>query len=189
MLIATPQVNTEEVNTEKRLAAALSDLSVRLVQPFDRTLVHLDDLGFPIKDLPDVFTSFRKRVEGPEMYRLPVDAPEKFKPFPQVQLEDGPGCYALEGKEGLGEAKSTFEKLVAPLRENPGPIKSPRAREPPQQSAFPFTGGETEALKRLDHYLGAGRPGQKYKETRNGMLGVDYSTKVRLLSSRLAASC
>ncbi|KQT18505.1 deoxyribodipyrimidine photolyase [Chryseobacterium sp. Leaf404] len=44
-------------------------------------------------------------------------------------------------------------------------------------SAFPFSGGETEALKRLNSYFAETENLSKYKETRNGMTGSGYSSK------------
>jgi len=44
-------------------------------------------------------------------------------------------------------------------------------------SAFPFSGGEIEALKRLNAYLSETKNLSTYKETRNGMTGLDYSSK------------
>ena len=40
-----------------------------------------------------------------------------------------------------------------------------------------FKGGETAALERLQHYFWDADRLQVYKETRNGMLGADYSSK------------
>lgn len=47
-------------------------------------------------------------------------------------------------------------------------------------------GGETEALKRLQHYLWDTDLIAKYFEIRNGMLGADYSTK---FAPWMAAGC
>jgi len=40
-----------------------------------------------------------------------------------------------------------------------------------------FEGGETIGLKRLDYYLWQSNKIEVYKETRNGLIGMDYSTK------------
>ena len=45
------------------------------------------------------------------------------------------------------------------------------------QAVHRFTGGETEALARLKYYLWDSDLLATYFETRNGMLGGDYSTK------------
>ena len=44
-------------------------------------------------------------------------------------------------------------------------------------SAFPFFGGESEALQRLNSYFFETKNISRYKETRNGMTGSDYSSK------------
>lgn len=49
-----------------------------------------------------------------------------------------------------------------------------------------FRGGETAALARLRHYLWGSDSVASYFDTRNGMLGPDYSTK---FSPWLAAGC
>jgi len=47
----------------------------------------------------------------------------------------------------------------------------------PTKTAFPFLGGENEALKRLDNYFFETKKVAFYKKTRNGLVGTDYSTK------------
>ena len=55
-----------------------------------------------------------------------------------------------------------------------------------QRSAFPYVGGETSGLDRLNHYLWKSHAVATYKQTRNGLIGVDYSTK---FSPWLALGC
>lgn len=45
------------------------------------------------------------------------------------------------------------------------------------RSAFPWPGGESSGLERLEHYLWKTDAVASYKETRNGLVGTDYSTK------------
>ena len=54
------------------------------------------------------------------------------------------------------------------------------------QGVLNFHGGEQAALKRLHHYLWDTDAAATYFDTRNGMLGPDYSTK---LSPWLAHGC
>ena len=54
------------------------------------------------------------------------------------------------------------------------------------QAALNAKGGETEALKRLQHYLWDTDKVASYFDTRNGMLGPDYSTK---FAAWLAQGC
>ena len=53
-------------------------------------------------------------------------------------------------------------------------------------TAFPFHGGERAALDRLRSYLWETNSVARYKETRNGLVGADYSTK---FSPWLALGC
>lgn len=46
------------------------------------------------------------------------------------------------------------------------------------RSAFPFSGGEESAFARLDHYFWATKKLSHYKKTRNGLIGIDYSSKL-----------
>lgn len=55
-----------------------------------------------------------------------------------------------------------------------------------ERTAFPFIGGLNSAKQRLNYYLFESRKVEKYKSTRNGFLGSDYSTK---FSPYLAFGC
>jgi deoxyribodipyrimidine photo-lyase len=55
-----------------------------------------------------------------------------------------------------------------------------------ERSALTFKGGESEGLKRLKYYLWDSDLVKTYKETRNGLLGGDYSSK---FSPWLAQGC
>jgi deoxyribodipyrimidine photo-lyase len=48
---------------------------------------------------------------------------------------------------------------------------------PESKSTFPWKGGETEAHKRLSYYFFESKSALQYKETRNGLLGPDFSTR------------
>ncbi|PWN34967.1 cryptochrome [Meira miltonrushii] len=169
--------HTEEKATEKRIKKALAETQVPVRSFQHRSLILPKDLPFPLKDLPDVFTQFRKRVEAPDMYNDPLPAPEKLKPFPELPLiENEEGVYNV-GKQAEQEV---LQQLLSPLEKDPGPIKPVKDDVNADKiSALPFKGGETEALKRLEHYFtgDANSHAANYKETRNGMLGVDYSSK------------
>jgi deoxyribodipyrimidine photo-lyase len=54
------------------------------------------------------------------------------------------------------------------------------------RSALIFKGGESEAMKRLNYYLWDSKLLSSYEETRNGLIGGDFSTK---LSAWLAQGC
>ena len=58
--------------------------------------------------------------------------------------------------------------------------------EADKRAVLPFKGGETAALERLKYYFWESNKVKTYEETRNGMIGGDYSSK---FSMYLAQGC
>jgi len=85
-------------------------------------------------------------------------------PFPK------PESIAMASSEFSSEENFTF---------NETPMKDPRA-------VLKFKGGSDAAWKRLDHYFWKSESLASYKETRNGLIGADYSSK---FSPWLALGC
>ncbi|KAK3044054.1 hypothetical protein LTS18_002295, partial [Coniosporium uncinatum] len=150
---------------------------------------YVDDRDQPfekITDLPDVYTSYRKSVEPLRERPRPIlPTPKSLPPFPPLSSRP-PQSSPLKVPEPL-----TLEKLMtavlAPLEADPGltlsrPPKWPKTNV---SSAHPFTGGESHAKERVWHLL-ASSAMSNYKDTRNGLLGRDFSTK---LSAYLALGC
>jgi deoxyribodipyrimidine photo-lyase len=54
------------------------------------------------------------------------------------------------------------------------------------RAAILFKGGESKAIERLNHYFFETNCISNYKETRNGLIGEDYSSK---FSAWLALGC
>lgn len=193
---ATKEICDEEVQQERRIEKMTGAYNVPLrlfagkqlsafisfscqLQPvadIALTLVHPDDLPFPIAETPDVFTPFRKKIEnmGARMARLPVPTPSCFKPCPaDIQTQDyGPQVE----NESLDQIIRYFH---IPLSEQLQITQHYNQHSP--KSAFPFQGGETSALARLQWYFHDGGnppPVARYKQTRNHLLGHAYSTKM-----------
>lgn len=163
--------HTEEVETEKRIRESLSSSQTDLKLLHTRTLIDPRDLPFQLKDLPDVYTSFRKQVEAPDMYRSPVPAPDKLKDFATLpEIENSKGVHKIDLNE-----EELLKDLLKPLEEDPGPLPiSAKEIDENKLSAFPYNGGETEALQRLEHYFKGGKqsPAATYKETRYVMMSM-----------------
>lgn len=121
------------------------------------TLIHPDDLPMSLEQLPDVFTRFRNKVEKHAVPRALVDEPKQI-PAPKL--------------EPLNEI--TLADFAYDL---PGED---------ERAAIHFKGGALEAWERLDHYFWNTRQLSSYKETRNGLIGADYSSK---FSAWLANGC
>ena len=136
--------------------------------PFDRP-----------SDLPDVFTSYRKSVEPLR------DAPRKILPLPSSL----PGMPSfIPSSSAPFSVPDTYEgletALLKPLKDSP-PLPKPPAFPPRVKSAHPYQGGTAGGLKRIQSLIGSGAM-TRYKDTRNGLLGTDFSTK---LSAWLALGC
>lgn len=74
---------------------------------------------------------------------------------------------------------------VVPHQESEFVPQFPTEQQDPR-CALSFKGGETEAQKRLRSYLWESDSLRNYKETRNGLIGADYSSK---FSAWLANGC
>lgn len=152
------EVTAEEVAVETALQSAVKPLLIALKSFWGHTLYHPDDLPFAIEQLPELFTSFRKEVEKYANVNATFAAPKQLPPLPEIQVGELPRLADF----GL---------------------------EPPAfdgRSVMRFKGGETEGLARLRHYFWQQDCLKTYKETRNGMLGANYSSK---FSPWLALGC
>lgn len=156
-VFAKREVAFEERQTEKKVQDELFKLRCELEKVSTSTLYRAEDLPFSIKDIPDVFTNFRKKTEKDSEIRPPFEAPTKINSPEISPLE-------LPTLEALGLAKTTIDS----------------------RAVLQFKGGETEAIKRLKHYFYDTKCLSTYKETRNGMVGADYSSK---FSAWLALGC
>jgi len=179
---------SEEIQIQERLESALKESQTRFVlSENQRTLIHRDDLPFDPagKQMPDVYTDFRKRVEGlgDQMVRPQLRSPTKsgeFKPCPPaVQVEGGKGIMQLHGS-----LQDILQPLLKPLLESDevklSQSTSPHPKSKPEDGLASERGGLTAAQARLDRYININSkdcPVATYKETRNGLLGEDFSTK------------
>lgn len=74
----------------------------------------------------------------------------------------------------------TFEEVLASLHKPlNGEKQLPNAPEHPDgaRSAHPFSGGSKAGHDRIKHLIESGSM-SAYKDTRNGLLGLDFSTKL-----------
>lgn len=158
-VICNRERTQEEVLVQDGLEQKLWGIGVELLYTRGKMLYHTQDLPVPVQHTPDVFTQFRKETEHITPVREPLPSPSAMPPNP-LNLEPG----EIPSLEALGYAE--FEQ-------------DPRI-------VLPFKGGETEALRRLRHYFWEKDHLAQYKETRNGLLGPDYSSK---FSPWLAQGC
>ncbi len=152
------EVTSEETSVEAALTDALSQMGTRFESFWTHTLCHLEDLPFAIENLPELFTNFRQ--QGERSSTIYTTRPT-------------PTTIPLAAGVAPGEILSLAAlALVAPI--------------PDSRSVLAFQGGETAGLARLNHYIWEQDHLKSYKQTRNQMLGADYSTK---FSAWLSLGC
>jgi len=156
-VFAHKEVTREEKDLEESVRQALPS-HTDMVLFHGHTLFHPEDIPFDIDSIPDVFSSFRKKCEKYAEVREIVPIPEKLKSIDGVKFSSIPSLKELG-----------FEEI---------PI-SPKA-------AIAFVGGERQARKRMERYFWESENLSRYKFTRNGLLGEDYSSK---FSAWLSAGC
>jgi deoxyribodipyrimidine photo-lyase len=137
---------------------ALRASGLRVQARWQSTLFEPASLPFGVRRLPPVFSSFRQQLER-----------QRVRPAqPLPVLSQWP---ALPGD--MASVRLAAQAFA------PAPAAQPPVL--PQASSFPYTaaqchGGETAALAFVQRYLDR-RLALTYKATRNGLQGLDYSTK------------
>ncbi|GAB3574894.1 DASH family cryptochrome [Spirosoma luteolum] len=155
---AGQEATTEEIDLEQQLDKRLKPAGVDLRLFWMLSLYHIDDLPFDVSELPDAYRDFRKGCEKEVHVRQALPEPT-ISPLPTGVI-----VGKLPTFTSLGMAKPKVDK----------------------RAAIQFTGGETEALARLNAYVWERDQLRNYKYTRNQLLGDDYSSK---FSAWLANGC
>jgi deoxyribodipyrimidine photo-lyase len=156
-VFAKKEVAFEELQTQHTVAIELAKIDCQF-ETFDTsTLYQEPDLPFTIKDIPDVFTNFRKQLEKETTIRTVFSKPSTIM-SPSIP------AFNLSSLQDLGLEVFEID----------------------ERAALDFKGGETIAWERLNHYFYKTKLLSVYKETRNEMVGADYSSK---FSAWLALGC
>ncbi|WP_299133723.1 DASH family cryptochrome [uncultured Tenacibaculum sp.] len=138
----------EELNEEEKVKIHLSKKTI--VKPvFNQFLFDVDDVMNLFSELPRSFSSFRKKIEKH------CDVPKLLNY--KIPLQDKIDVM-------LGETLEFFQATNY----------EPKYKK---QTAFPFEGGEDEAIKRVNDYFFKTKNLTVYKKTRNQLLGINYSSK------------
>ncbi len=152
------EVATEEKQVENKLKQVLLAKKIKVNTYCSATLYLPQDLPFNIKQIPELYTNFRKQVEQKATIKHSILAPNRLPPLPDIEIGEIPTLADFG--------------LSTPKLDGRGVLN--------------FKGGETEARKRLDNYFWKQDCLKDYKQTRNGMLGENYSSK---FSPWLAFGC
>ena len=140
----------EESDVENALKAACEN--VEFQSYYQQFLYHPEDIPFKsFQDIPKVYTEFRKKCEKKAEIRELVATPSPISE--NIEISEN---TAIPELADLG-----FENF-----------------EVDERTAFPFKGGESQAKKRIEQYFWKTKNLSEYKETRNGLVGEDYSSKL-----------
>ncbi|MBN8430079.1 DASH family cryptochrome [Microbulbifer salipaludis] len=146
----------DEQRVRDSVMAAAGMTTVRAHAFYGQFLLHPEDLPFPPQQLPGVFTAFRKACEQQWNVRPPVPRPSPM-PAPNWQPATQADCpLTLPTLTQLGLSECI----------------------PDTRSAFPFCGGGAAAQQRIQHYFWETENLARYKHTRDGLVGSDYSSKL-----------
>lgn len=138
----------EEIITNNLIKDTLSE-TIDFIEDYDQFLYHPETVSKNFNNIPDVFTQFRKKLEK----YITIQE--------EVSISKLPVSNTIEN--------NTKIPTLLELGFNDFEVQP--------NTAFPFLGGENEALKRLNYYLFESKKVGFYKKTRNGLIGIDYSTK------------
>lgn len=150
----------EELVVQNAVEANLWAIGREVYYSRGKLLYYTADLPFPITQTPDIFTQFRKETERITPVRDPLPTPMR------IPLAKGDGL-------DFGKIPTLSDFGITPPPED-------------KRAAIHWQGGETAGLDRLAYYLFDSQAISTYKETRNGLIGSDYSTK---FSAWLAHGC
>ena len=140
----------EESDVENALKAACEN--VEFQSYYQQFLYHPEDIPFKsFQDIPKVYTEFRKKCEKKAEIRELVATASPISE--NIEISEN---TAIPELADLG-----FENF-----------------EVDERTAFPFKGGESQAKKRIEQYFWKTKNLSEYKETRNGLVGEDYSSKL-----------
>lgn len=140
----------EEVTKEEHeIERAIEAKGLRLQKFWQYSLYHKKDLPFRVDQMPEVFTSFRKKMEKQSEVTPSIPEPEL------IHCPEDLAPTALPSLSDLGLEESSID----------------------QRAVLPFKGGSMAAWDRLNQYFWEEDRLKEYKNTRNGMVGQAYSSK------------
>jgi deoxyribodipyrimidine photo-lyase len=157
-LYTSLEVGTYESQELEKIEDVLAKSNCLVETYWHSTLYHIDDLPWSLSNLPQIFTQFRKAVEKEATVQSCSDTPQQIFLIPGVE----PGNIPTPEELGF------------------------KAPEKFADDHNQFVGGEKAAWQRLEEYFWKEKLLDSYKETRNELLGKNFSSK---FSPWLALGC
>jgi deoxyribodipyrimidine photo-lyase len=156
-LFSKQEVAPEEKTQDDQIEQKLWKLECIVNRYSTSTLFPAVDLPFRLRDIPEIFTQFRKKVEKECVVRKPLEAPNNMC-SPNIK------ALVLPTLSELGFSDEACTDSIT----------------------YPFKGGENEGKNRMQKWMVDNKSLFRYKETRNELDGIDYSSR---LSPWLAWGC
>ena len=171
-LVSTSLTSTQSIKlyADREYAYLDQKVETEVEAAFDVTWFHAqlltnpDDLPFSVTATPHIFTKFRGKIE-------------KYVTI-ETSAEEAQWSKLSQQEAALSASLQEYTKAL--------PCDTKYTLPKDNRQAFDFRGGETAALARLKDYLWNTEYVTTYKETRNGLIGPDYSTK---FSAYLSLGC
>ncbi|WP_276964713.1 DASH family cryptochrome [Chryseobacterium sp.] len=138
----------EEVELQAKIEKAVP--SAIWEKSYSQFLVHPLFAFKALDNIPLLFTTFRQKIEKNLLIRPEFASENDMYDKADIHLKSDEISLKILGFEAFETDKRT---------------------------AFPFSGGENAALKRLHYYFPETQNLSRYKDTRNGLAGTDYSSK------------
>lgn len=148
MITTDAEVTSEECAADARVRAAID---VPLHRAWSRTMIHPDDMPYHINEIPETFTAWHRALERSLHVRAELPTPSSLPPCPLSAMH--------------------LKSDVALLTKHATVVHDVR-------TAFPFHGGESAGLERLRSYVDVHGRIASYNDTRNGLIGSEYSSKL-----------
>lgn len=138
-VIAHTEVSLDDSRHDDSIQSCLDEIGIEFQTVWGNTLYAKEDLPFHVEDLPDVYAKFRHAVQTRCQVRRPLDPPKRLPSLPtHVGAHPTAVCP-------IGDIP-TLKQLG--LSDPPLPTSGPSAPTLPA-----FSGGEPEALQRLNEYV------------------------------------
>jgi deoxyribodipyrimidine photo-lyase len=174
---------SEEMSVQVKLKSHLKQVGCTLHPVWGNTMYHIDDMPpHFLERFPESATQFRTLVESRSAIRTPISAPGTPKGYAFKSLP--PSLVGTERNFDFGNFEALAQSVLPPQSKDE--TDENLVFSIPSGEIFTPTGGETNGLARLQEYFFDKDCLKSYFSTRNGMLGIDYSSK---FSPWLAAGC
>ena len=138
---------------------ALDEYGIALRVHDETTMIAASDLPFSLEELPDVFSSFRRVVEKTCRVRAPL---------PEPNIAELPEALRTEASQRSDAVLASPEYEAA---------RTASCQTDPR-AGFVCRGGRSQARARMHRWFWETDSIAQYKETRDGLIGEDFSSRL-----------